>query len=85
MGTISSWKRKDGSTNHIAQIRIMREGVKVYQESQTFDRKPAAKAWIKKREAELALPGALERLARTRRRTLAHCTKRLRWSSCNFS
>lgn len=64
MGTISSRKRKDGSTSHTAQIRIMREGVKVYQESQTFDRKPAAKAWVKKREAELAQPGALERLSR---------------------
>jgi len=64
MGTISSRKKKDGSISHTAQIRIMRDGVRVYQESQTFDRKPAAKAWIKKRETELAEPGALERATR---------------------
>src|SRR5690554_891321 len=61
MGTITSRKRKDGSTSHTAQIRIMRKGVTVYQESQTFDRKPTARAWLKKREAELAAPGELER------------------------
>lgn len=64
MGTITSRKKKDGSVSHTAQIRIMRNGVRVYQESQTFDRKPAAKAWMKKRETELAEPGALERAAR---------------------
>lgn len=65
MGTITSRKKKDGTVSHTAQIRIMRNGVRVYQESQTFDRKPAAKAWMNKREAELAQPGALERAART--------------------
>lgn len=64
MGTITSRKRRDGSTSHTAQIRIMRKGVAVYQESQTFDRKPAARAWLKKREGELAEPGALERASR---------------------
>jgi len=64
MGTITSRKKKDGSVRYTAQIRIMRNGVRVYQESQTFDRKQAAKAWISKRESELAEPGALERAAR---------------------
>ncbi|SDS01974.1 Phage integrase family protein [Halopseudomonas litoralis] len=64
MGTISSRQKKDGSTSHTAQIRIMRNGKRVYQESQTFDRKPAAKAWMKKREVELGEPGALERAMR---------------------
>ena len=64
MGTISSRKKKDGAISHTAQIRIMRDGKRVYQESQTFDRKPAAKAWMKKREVELGEPGALERAMR---------------------
>jgi integrase len=37
----------------------MREGETVFRQSKTFDRKPAAAAWIKKREAELAKPGGL--------------------------
>ncbi len=47
MGTITSRRRKDGTTGYTAQIRIMRDGAKVYQESQTFDRKQTAQAWIK--------------------------------------
>ncbi|MBB5662929.1 MULTISPECIES: hypothetical protein [Rhizobium] len=34
----------------------------MHSEAQTFDRKPAAKPWLKKRETELAEPGALEKL-----------------------
>lgn len=64
MGTITTRKRKDGSTTYDAQIRIMRSGVKVYQESQTFDRKATAQAWIRKREAELYEPGAIEKANR---------------------
>lgn len=36
----------------------------VYQESRSFDRKATAKAWLKKREAELAVPGAIENITR---------------------
>ena len=61
MGTITSRKRKDNSTAYTAQIRINRDGRTVYQESQTFDRKLAAQAWIKRRETELSEPGAIER------------------------
>ena len=44
MGTITTRKRKDGFTTYDAQIRVMRKGVKVYQESQTFDWKTTAQA-----------------------------------------
>jgi hypothetical protein len=64
MGTITSRKRKDNSTAYTAQIRINRDGRTVYQESQTFDRKQVAQAWIKRRETELAEPGAIERANR---------------------
>jgi integrase len=64
MGTITSRKRKDNSIAYTAQIRINRDGKTVYQESQTFDRKQIAQAWIKRRETELAAPGAIERANR---------------------
>ncbi|MDE1158470.1 MAG: site-specific integrase [Neorhizobium sp.] len=60
MGTIVERKRKDGSRAYTAQIRIKRAGAIVHSEAQTFDRRPAASAWLKKRETELAVPGALD-------------------------
>lgn len=63
MGTIVARKRKDGSTGYTAQILIKRKGKIVFRQAQTFDRKQAAKAWLTKREAELAVPGAIERSA----------------------
>lgn len=62
MGTITSRQRKDGTLGHTAQIRIKRDGVLLHTESKTFDRKPAAAAWLKKRETELGEPGAIEAL-----------------------
>ncbi|MDR3448192.1 MAG: hypothetical protein P4M15_00310, partial [Alphaproteobacteria bacterium] len=59
VGSIIERRRKDGSTAYMAQIMLMREGKIAHRENQTFDRKPAAAAWIKKREAELARPGAV--------------------------
>jgi hypothetical protein len=59
MGTIISRKRKDGSEGHTALLRIKRDGVIVHQETETFDRKLVAKAWLKKRESELAEMGSL--------------------------
>lgn len=59
MGSILSRKRKDGSFGHTAQIRLKAGGKVVHTESKTFDRIPAANAWLKKRETELAQPGAL--------------------------
>ena len=61
MGSILSRKRKDGTTGHTALIRIKKDGKLIYKETETFDRKPAAEAWLKKRETELALPGALSK------------------------
>ncbi len=63
MGTITRRDNKKGVT-YTVQIRLRREGLIVYQESQTFERKQTAQAWIRKREAELAQPGALERARR---------------------
>jgi hypothetical protein len=44
MATIRARKRADGSASYTAQIRIKRDGVQVYQESQTFARSKAAEA-----------------------------------------
>jgi len=44
MNTIASRCRKDGTTGYTVQIRIMRDGTRVYQESQTFDWRQAAQA-----------------------------------------
>ena len=65
MGTITVRKREDGSTGYTAQIRIMQKGVTVYQESQTFDRKATAQAWIKRVETEMSVPGAIEKANRS--------------------
>src|SRR6202047_1677796 len=63
MGTIVARKRKDGTTAHLAQLVVKRNGLIVHREARTFDRKQAAAAWLEKREGELATPGALNRLA----------------------
>ncbi|CAI8961702.1 tyrosine-type recombinase/integrase [Pseudomonas sp. IT-P176] len=64
MATIRARKLADGTVSYTAQIRIKRDGVQVYQESQTFARKQAAQAWVRRREAELDQPGAIERANR---------------------
>lgn len=70
MGTINPRKRKDGTTGYTAQILKKQKGKIVHREAKTFDRKAAADAWLKRRETELAVPGALER-AKTPNATLA--------------
>jgi integrase len=62
MGTIVARKRKDGSTGYTAAIRLKRNGAIVHRETQTFDRKQAAAAWIKTREGQLSQPGELDKL-----------------------
>ncbi len=62
MAAMRARKLADGSVSYTAQIRIKRDGVQVYQESQTFARKQAAQAWA--RESELDEPGAIERASR---------------------
>lgn len=61
MGTIVARARKDGTTAYRAQIIIKQKGRIAHQEARTFDRRQAAKAWLARRETELAAPGALER------------------------
>ncbi|GJH00197.1 tyrosine-type recombinase/integrase [Paraburkholderia terrae] len=60
MGSIVPRKRRDGSIGYTAQIRITKSGKTIHNETETFDREQAAKAWLKKRETELAKPGAIE-------------------------
>ena len=59
MGTIVERKRKSGAIGYHAQVVLKKGGQILHRETKTFDRKPAANAWIKKREKELAQPGAL--------------------------
>ncbi len=57
MGTTAR-RRKDGSIGYMARVRVIKDGV-TYHETETFDRRPAAAAWISKRERELSKPGAV--------------------------
>lgn len=59
MASIIARARKDGTVGYTALIRIKKGGTVIHTETQTFDREQAAKAWVKKRETELAQPGAL--------------------------
>jgi len=61
MGTVTTRYRDDGSPAYRAQIRIKVKGKVIHQETQTFDRRQAANAWMARRETELREPGALER------------------------
>jgi integrase len=61
MGAITPRTNKDGSTSYKAQVRIRKGGKVLHQETQTFAREQAAKAWIKKRETELADPTGLKK------------------------
>jgi len=60
LGTITERRRKDGSLAYVAQISLMRDRKIVHRESKTFERRAAANAWIKNREAALAEPGGLD-------------------------
>jgi hypothetical protein len=53
MGTIVRRRRKDGSLGYTAQIRIHREGKRIYSESETFDRRQLATEWMRRLESEL--------------------------------
>lgn len=65
MATIRPRKKRDGTVSYTAQIRIKKDGVQVYTESHTFERKKAAEVWAKRRETELSEPGAIERASRS--------------------
>ncbi|TIT90360.1 MAG: site-specific integrase [Mesorhizobium sp.] len=62
MGTIVERPRGDGTTAFMAKIILKRDGKVIHRETQTFDRRPAASAWLKNREKQLAEPGALDRV-----------------------
>lgn len=61
MGAITPRMNKDGSTSYKAQVRIRKGGKVLHQETQTFSRRQAAVAWIKKLETELADPAGLKK------------------------
>ncbi|MER9628413.1 site-specific integrase [Mesorhizobium sp. M0296] len=61
MGTIVPRPRKDGTTAYMAKIILKRKGKVVHRETETFDRRAAANAWIVKREEALSKPGEIER------------------------
>lgn len=75
MGTILSRKRSNGTAAFMATIRISRDGKTAHRETQTFDRRAAAAAWIAKREEELNRPGGMDR-ARIGTVTLADAIER---------
>ncbi|WP_406736654.1 tyrosine-type recombinase/integrase [Thioclava sp. GXIMD4215] len=68
MGTISERRRQDGSAVYTAQVRVMRDGKSV-STSSSFDRRSAAEAWLRRKEAELLRPNGFEKLSRTKRNT----------------
>lgn len=47
---------------HTAQIVRKKDGKIVHREAKTFDRKPAARLWLARRETELSQPGGLDRV-----------------------
>ena len=61
MGSILKRKRKDGTYGYTAMVRLKKAGKLIYSQTETFDREQAATAWLKKRETELAQPGALDK------------------------
>jgi len=65
MATISKYKKKDGALSYTGQIRIRRKGVIIHTEAFTHTKLAIVKAWAKKREAELAEPGAIEAMSQS--------------------
>lgn len=68
MGTITQRPRRDGSTAYRAEIVITVDGRR-QTFKQTFDRKQAAKNWIRRKEVELRKPGGINK-ARAKKNTL---------------
>lgn len=66
--TIIPRQRKDGTTGYTVQIQRKRNGKVVLNLVQTFDRLAAAEAWEKKKKADLAAPGGLERAVKATKR-----------------
>lgn len=64
MGTILARRRKHGGMAYMAKIILTRGKTVIHRESRTFETHKRAKDWLRDREAELARPGELERIAR---------------------
>lgn len=62
MATISKYRKKDGTISYTGQIRIKRKGKIVHTEAFTNPKMAIVKAWAKRRETELSVPGAIEAL-----------------------
>lgn len=71
MGTIIERKRKNGTVAYLAQVVLYRDGRPAIRQAQTFDRRPAAKAWIDRKEAEFADPGLLEKAKVAQQKTIS--------------
>lgn len=61
MATITKVETKKG-TKYRGQIRIRRKGEIVYSDCFTASKRALVEAWARKREAELEIPGALEKI-----------------------
>lgn len=64
--TIRARKKADGTVSDTVQIRLEKNGALVYQEAQTFARKQAAQAWVKRRKTGLVEWLSLRCLCRCR-------------------
>ena len=71
MGSIVKRQTKSG-LSYRAQIVIREKGITLHQESRSFDKKVAARAWMERREAELRAPGGIDAAnGKTKARTIA--------------
>ena len=57
MATITGRTKKNGAVSYTATIRLKEAGVIVFKKTATFDREAAAKAWVKRTEADARKPG----------------------------
>lgn len=57
MGSILSRRRSDGSNAYMAKIVLKRNGAVIHRETQTFDKKAEARAWMARRETEIEQRG----------------------------
>lgn len=56
------YRERNGVGRWVVQIRIKRQGRVVYSQSRSFTKEALARAWADKREVELRVPGALDRV-----------------------
>ena len=76
MAYIIERKRSDGSIAYLAQIEVKRNGKRVFRDNRTFDTRPAANAWIKKRQRDVKAAGNDFAALRNKGKTLANAIDR---------